>query len=356
MEQRLPVHPYVPLVEVTRGEMVESVHYGAFSVVDREGHLLASAGDPDFVAYPRSALKPLQVLAFIEAGGDSFFDFTGEDIAIMCASHAGTDAHSAVLQGMQQKIGITDAALACGTHWPYDAETRDAMKLAGQTPTTLNHNCSGKHSGMLAFARMIGASTENYLDLSHPVQIAIRETIAELVAMAPNQMPVGIDGCSAPVYGIPMLNMAWAVAKMADPGGLAHARATACRKITAAMMAHPLMVAGPGQFDTDLMTEAGGKVFCKGGAEGYLIMGVMPGVLAEGSHGIGIAIKIADGDALGRARSAVGLTILQALGVLDEAALADLQAYGNKPLKNWRGLRVGAVRASFDYPDFSVKG
>lgn len=345
---------YVPLVEIIRGEMVESVHYGSYCVVDQAGKLLAQAGDPNLVSYPRSALKPFQALPFLEQGGAEFYQLSCEEIAMMCASHAGTAAHCNLLAGMHKKIGITAAELACGVHWPYDAAARDEMKLAGKTPTELNHNCSGKHSGMLAFARMKGFPTEDYLEMTHPVQLTIREVIAAMAGMDPNEMPVGIDGCSAPVFGLPMAKMAWMVAKLADPAGLPNARRAACQKITSAMMAHPLMVAGPGQFDTDLMTVAGGKVFSKGGAEGYLIIGVMPGVLAEGSPGIGLVIKISDGDAHGRARACVGLTILQALGVLDAHDLDQLKAFGNVPIKNWRGLVVGEVRPVFPCPDNSA--
>lgn len=344
---------YVPLVEVTRGEIVESIHYGAFCVADRKGRLLAQAGDPELITYPRSSLKPFQALPLIEGGGVDFFGLTGEEIAVVCASHAGTAFHQSVIAGMHQKIGITESELACGVHFPYDVETREAMKLANQSPTTLHHNCSGKHTGMLAYAQMRGFSTEMYLDPQHPVQIAIRETLAEMVTMAPEDMPVGTDGCSSPIYGVPMAGMAQAVAKMADPVGLGAARISACRTITTAMIAHPIMVAGPGQFDTDLMIAAGGKVFNKGGAEGYHIIGILPGAIHAASSGIGIAIKISDGDPHGRARSSVSLTILRALGVLDENALARLDAYGNVTVRNWRKIPVGEVRPVFDLPEFS---
>lgn len=347
---------YVPLVEVTRGDIVESIHYGAFCVADCEGRLLAQAGDPELITYPRSSLKPFQALPLIEGGGINFFGLTGEEIAVMCGSHSGTAFHQSVIAGMHQKIGVTESDLACGVHWPYDVETREAMKLANQSPTTLHHNCSGKHTGMLAYAQMRGFSIDMYLDLQHPVQAAIRETLAEMVAMAADDMPVGMDGCSSPVYGVPLARMAQAVAKMADPVGLEGARKSACRTITTAMIAHPIMVAGPGQFDTDLMIAASSKVFSKGGAEGYQIIGILPGAIHASSPGVGIVIKISDGDPHGRARSSVTLTILRALGVLDEDALTRLDAYGNVPVRNWRKIQVGEVRPAFYLPDFMEMG
>jgi L-asparaginase II len=337
----------VPLVEVTRGEIVESLHFGAFIVVDSRGNVLASEGNPALMTYPRSSMKPFQALPFIERGGAEAFGLSDQEIAIMCASHAGTDLHRSVLQSMHEKIGISEADLACGVHWPGDSDTRDAMKIAGEKPTAFRHNCSGKHTGMLAHACLRGFEKKGYLDPQHPVQVTIRETLAEMAGMDPDEMLQGTDGCSAPVYGIPLQNMARAVVTLADPVDLGETRAKACRSITAAMMTHPVMIAGPGKFDTELMTVADGKLFSKGGAEGYQIIGVMPGMMDKDAPGLGIAIKISDGDSSGRARESVSLTILQALGVLSQVDLERLEPYGNVPVKNWRKLIVGEVRSAF---------
>lgn len=344
----------VPLVEVTRGEIIESIHYGAFCVTDSHGEELACFGNPELVTFPRSSLKPFQALAFIERGGAEAFNFTQQEIAIMCASHAGTDEHKSVLESMHKKIGIQEEDLACGVHWPGDAETREAMKKAGGEPTPFRHNCSGKHTGMLAYARLGDYSKKDYLDPQHPVQVSIRETLAEMLEMGPEEMPLGVDGCSAPVYGVPLQNMAKAAALLADPVGLSRTRAQACRVITGAMLAHPAMIAGPGKFDTELMTLAAGRVFSKGGAEGYQIIGVMPGVMDEDSPGLGIAIKISDGDPKGRGRWLVGLTILEALGILDKNDLQRLGSYGDRAVKNWRGLTVGEIRLAFSLTDIEV--
>lgn len=344
---------YVPLVELTRGDIVESIHYGAFCVADRDGQLLAHAGNPECVTYPRSSLKPFQALPLIERGGARHFGFSGEEIGIMCGSHAGTAIHTSVVEGMHHKIGTLEEDLFCGVHWPYDNKTREAMKLAGQSPTSFHHNCSGKHTGMLALAKLLNEPVKDYLSHQHPVQVTIRDTIGEMMGMEPSMMPVGIDGCSAPLYGVRMDRMAQAVAMMADPTDLEPARREACKIITSAMKTYPVMVAGPGEFDTDLMSVSNGKLFSKVGAEGYLIIGVLPGAIAEGSPGIGIAIKISDGDARGRARTSVGLTILGAMGVLDQNDLKRLERYGNVPVRNWRKLEVGEVRSVFSLPDFS---
>lgn len=339
-----------PLVEITRGKIVESIQYGAFIVVDSNGTVVAGEGSPELVSFPRSSMKPFQALPFIECGGDEAFDFTEQEIAIMCASHSGTAQHTAVIAGMHKKLGTSESDLACGVHWPGDLEARKALRLSDQSPNQFHHNCSGKHTGMLAHARLRGLEINGYLEPSHPVQVSIRETLAQMVGMNPDAMPMGVDGCSAPVYGIPLKNMAAGVASMADPINLEPKRAAACKKITYAMVTHPVMVAGPGKFDTVLMETAGGKIFSKAGAEGYQIIGVMPGAVHEGSPGLGIAIKISDGDFQGRARASVSLTILSALGVLAEEDLKALSKFGNIPVKNWRELPVGEIRPMFSIP------
>ena len=337
----------VPLVEVTRGNIVESVHFGAYYVVNSWGREIACGGNPQLLTFPRSSMKPFQALPFIERGGNSAFDLTGQEIAIMCASHAGTDLHIKVLKKMQEKIGVREADLACGSAWPHDAQTRQIMKMEGEKPSPLRHNCSGKHTGMLAHARLRNLDKEKYLDPNHPVQVSIRQVLGEMVGLSPAEMPLGIDGCSAPVYAIPLKNMAQAVANFADPIQLDPERGKACQKITTAMMHNPVMIAGKGMFDTELMSLVPGKVFSKGGAEGYQIVGIMPGVIEEGSPGIGIAVKIADGDRGSRARSCVILTILSALGALSEKDLALMTGFGSVPILNARKLVVGHVQACF---------
>lgn len=335
-----------PLVEVTRGEIVESLHFGAFVVVDSAGNVVMGQGKPSLLTYPRSSMKPFQALPLIEHGGDQVFHLTQQEIAITCASHSGTELHREVLKGMHAKIGLDEDDLACGVHWPSDAATRNAMRQAGEQPTPLHHNCSGKHTGMLALAALLGHPKQDYLNPQHPIQILIRETLGEMTGYPPESMPLGVDGCSAPVYGIPLHNMAWGVARLVDPIRLASNRAAACQKISSAMMAHPLMIAGPGKFDTDLMQTGDGRLISKGGAEGYQVIGVMPGVNGR-ARGLGIALKITDGDPTGRARSCASLAILEALGVLNQEDLTQLSAYGSVPVKNWRKLEVGEVRPAF---------
>lgn len=339
---------FEPVFELTRGKIVESVHYGAAAIVDSHGRLLAALGDPQTTTFLRSTAKPFQALPFIERGGAQAFGLTAREIALMCASHSGTDQHVAAVQEMQAKIGVTVDDLQCGFHYPYHEATADAMKARGELPTPYRHNCSGKHTGMLAHARLRGLPIENYLDLDHPVQTSILQAFAEMCDLPQEQVELGIDGCSAPNFADPLYNAALGYARLCDPFGLPQARAQACRQITSAMTSHPDMVGGPQRFDTRLMEVGRGRILVKGGAEGYQGIGLLPGALGADSPGIGIVIKISDGDPLARARHGVGLAILQALGALSAAALAEMSAYGpSLPLYNFRRLRVGDSRPAF---------
>jgi len=344
----MAANPFALLVELTRGPIVESVHFGAFTVVDASGKLVASAGDPNLVANLRSSSKPFQALPFVEAGGVEQFGLTDRELAIMCASHTGTDDHVAVLQSIQGKVGIRETDLQCGVHPAIDNTTARNMLLRGEDPTPNRHNCSGKHTGMLAQALLNHADIDTYLSNDHPIQKTIRRTFAEMMDMQAEDVLIGIDGCSAPTFATPLQRAALAYARLCDPSGLSERRAKALRHIYRAMTTNPDMVSGPLQFDTLLMQVGQGKILCKGGAEGYQGIGLAPGAAGPGSPAMGITIKICDGDPNGRARTLVGVTILRALGALDDQQMEQLNHFTARPLYNWRHLEIGEIRSAFE--------
>ncbi len=342
---------YQPVFALTRGQTVESVHFGAIAVCDNRGNLLWHYGNPDAVTFLRSTAKPFQALPFVEAGGVEHFGLTARETALICASHSGTDAHVAVAAAIQRKVGVTEDDLLCGTHPPYHQETAERLKAAGEEPTPNRHNCSGKHSGMLAFARMLRAPTADYVNPAHPVQRRILRAFAEMCGLSPEAVALGTDGCSAPNFAVPLRNAAQAYARLCDPSALAGKRAAACRKITRAMTSYPEMVGGPGRFDTLLMRAGGGKILSKGGAEGYQGIGLLPGALGKNSPALGIVFKISDGDARKKIRSAVALEILRQLGALSEIQWQTLASFGPRfPIHNWRKLQVGE-----GYPVFTLR-
>ncbi|MEN4010820.1 MAG: asparaginase [Chloroflexota bacterium] len=340
---------YAPLVEITRGSIVESFHSGALAVVDASGNLLASLGDPQWVTFMRSSAKPFQVLPLLEHGGAEAFHLSDREIALMCASHSGTDEHYAAVRDLQSRVGVLESDLLCGVHPVFHQPTQEALLLRGEALTPNRHNCSGKHTGFLSYAVLGGFTKDDYLDVRHPVQARVLQTFAEMVNVPLEQIALGIDGCSAPVFAIPLYNAAWGLARLAHPRGLGEARAAACQRVIRAMIAEPFMVAGPERFDTLAMEAGQGKFICKAGAEGYQAITVMPGALGEGSPALGIALKIADGDSSGRARSVAAIEVLRRLGLLSEEQIANrLARLAARPVTNWRNLEVGVVRPVFD--------
>ena len=353
-----------PLVEVTRGPIIESIHFGSFVIVDTTGKVIAAVGNPETVSYLRSSAKPFQALPFVERGGVEYFGLTDRELAILCASHLGTDDHVAVIQGIHRKLGVSASDLLCGMHTPGDVETAERMFLNGEANTPLRHNCSGKHTGMLAHCLLRGLPIEDYINPAHPIQQTIFQTFSEITGVPLDQIPLGTDGCSAPVFVVPMRAAAWAFAQLADPSALPEPRRSALHHIFRAMTSNPDMIAGPGAFDTELMTIGAGRILTKGGAEGYQAIALLPGACGAGSPAYGITIKISDGDlserdrethgnhiahdGCGRARTTVSIEILRQLGALTASQIAALQSYARRPQYNWRHIQVGEIRSIFD--------
>jgi L-asparaginase II len=344
--------PYLPILSLTRGETVESIHYGAIAVVNPQNELVASYGDPEVITFLRSSAKPFQAMPFVQHGGVEHYHLTQEELALICASHSGTDEHVAVAKSIQAKTGVLETDLLCGTHMPSHKPTVEAIRQRGEQLTSNRHNCSGKHTGMVAFARMLGLpyrlEEQAYIDMDHPIQKEILQNFAEMCDLPIEQVELGIDGCSAPNFAVPLHNAALAFARLSDPSSLPEGKAQVCRKIFAAMTSYPNMVGGPDSFDTHLMQIMRGKVVCKGGAEGYQALGVAPGAVGAGSQALGITFKISDGDYRGSARPAIALAILSQLGVIGEEELKALANYGPTfNIYNWRKLLVGKAEPCF---------
>jgi L-asparaginase II len=318
------------LIELTRGALVESAHAGAVAVVRADGEVVAAVGDIARPVFPRSAIKPLQALPFLESGAADRFGFGPPEIALACGSHAGSARHVAGVTAMLAGAGLSAAALACGRHEPMDAASARGLVRSGTSPSPLHHNCSGKHAAMLATARHLAEPTDGYWRPEHPVQQRIRRALEDMTGCALGPEALGIDGCSVPNWAMPLASLARAFARLGTGEGLAPERAEACRRICEACWAHPELVAGQGQLVTEILQRLGGRVLVKSGAEG-----VYCGTLAE--HDLGFALKIDDG-----AKRAAEAAMVQVIARLHPAA----RQLGPDPrISNWCGLQVGEVRA-----------
>jgi L-asparaginase II len=335
-----------PLVRVRRGGITESRHRGHVIAVNPDGEIVASLGAAETVTYLRSSAKPHQAIPLLVSGAADRFGFTEEEIALACASHNGEPVHTMLASSMLEKIGLGPDALKCGVHEPYSVEVATALKERGEQPNVLQNNCSGKHAGMLALAIHLGASVETYDEPDHPVQLEIGQIISQFSDISVENIAIGVDGCGVPVFGITVKAMALMYARLiSPPTDFGPAIADACRRIVSAMTNHPELIGGTSdRLDTELMRAAKGRLVSKVGAEGVYTVGVL--ACEEWPRGIGLALKIEDGDDR-RARPTVVIESLRQLKALTDEALEAVSRYAFFPVLNRRGDLVGEVSADF---------
>jgi L-asparaginase II len=339
--------PHPVLVHALRGGIIESMHRGAYAVVDASGALHSAAGDIERPIFPRSAVKVLQALPLVASGAAERWQLSDEELALACASHGGEPRHTETAASMLAKAGVDEAALECGTHWPYFDGALKALAAAGRTPSALHNNCSGKHSGFVCLGCLMAeaqgqggdrrAFLRGYVEPGHPV---MREVTAALQAATGYDLAktaVGTDGCSIPTYAIPLRHLAHAFARVATGQGLSEGHARAARRLRAAVARAPFMVAGSGRFDSRVMERLGERVFCKVGAEG-----VHCASLPE--LGLGVAVKMDDGNNA-RACEVVMAALIERLLPLSSADAAFMHELSEITLRNWNGIVVGGLRA-----------
>jgi L-asparaginase II len=343
----------VIVVEQTRGPLAENIYRGDAAVVDATGKLLFKVGDAQKATFWRSSAKPIQAMPIVTTGAAKAFGFGLNHLAQFCASHNGEAIHTETVLDAMRLAGLSPALLQCGPHLPYDKETADAMVAAGQVPGRIHNNCSGKHTGMLALAQHLGLSKDNYLEPGSELQQLILENVADVVGLEKKQIAIGVDGCGVPVFGLPLLNMAYSFARLADPEYMPAGKVEAGRLFRDAMRAYPYLIAGKGRICTELMTLPNAKLAAKSGAEGVYCVGVLaetvaasPVLKAAGISGaIGIAVKAEDGHK--DVRHVLLVEIMRQLGVLSDADLAVLTRYRSMPIKNWAGRLVGEMKPNF---------
>jgi L-asparaginase II len=328
----------VPLVETFRGGTRECVHFGALAVADAHTRLLAQAGDPHWVTFTRSTLKPLQALPFLQGGGMQHFGLTPSNLALLCASHSGEPMHVQQVDQILGKAGIGPQRLQCGCHVPLSADAGVGPPPAPGSYDQRHHNCSGKHSGFLAYCVQHEVPLDSYLDPAHPLQQAIRAAVAEVVGLQEHQLAMGIDGCSAPNYAVPLVNLAIGFARLAAGAQDPHF-GESFEAIAQAMTRHPELVSGTGRNDLAYMQAGRGDWVTKMGADGVQ-------VVASRSRGQALALKIADGNKL--ALFAATVAAMDQLGWLDEEQRQALRPWRCEVIASVKGVPVGERKPVFN--------
>ena len=321
----------VALVEIWRGDRIESLHLGHVAVWGPEG-LMESWGDPKAVVYPRSAAKMIQALPLVESGAADAFGLGTEQLALACASHSGAHMHTDRVDAWLAILGLGDDDLRCGAQPPRDPVASKEIICADGKPRQVHNNCSGKHTGFLTLAKHISAGPD-YIDIDHPVQIAVREAWEDVTGEPVHGWSP--DGCSAPNFATSLTGLARAMAFFAAARPDAEtARGRAAARLRMAMAKHPELVAGEGRACTGLMRAMKGTVAIKTGAEAVYVA-IVP------AKRIGIALKIADGAT--RASEAAIAALLVRHGVLDRDH-PETRKRLDAPIVNWRGITTGYIR------------
>lgn len=323
------------VVEVTRGNLVESQHRGIAVVVDGDGGVVFSAGDVNAGVFPRSSCKAMQALPLMESGAADAYGFGNKELALACSSHSGEDAHAALAKSMVERAGLSEADFECGSHWAFQQESLIHQARTMDQPTPLYNNCSGKHAGFLCACAHSGTRLKGYIGYDHPLQQEIRGVMESLTGAVLGEDNCGIDGCAIPTYAVPLKGLAHGFAKMTTGTGLGTERAKASRRLIDACMAEPYYVAGTKRACTELMEIAPGKIFAKTGAEAVY-------VAALPEKGLAMAVKCEDGST--RAAEAMVAALLAKYFDKGSEEHTKLMALANKPMRNWNGDHFGDIR------------
>ncbi len=324
----------IPLVVVTRGPLVESVHAVAACAVDAQGASVFEIGAVDVPVFLRSTAKPFIAAAIVRAGCADRFGFDDGEIAVMSASHNGEPLHVDAVRSILEKIGVTPAALRCGIHAPAYEPAAAALAARGERPSALHNNCSGKHAGILALAKLRNAPLDSYLERDHPAEAEILRFCERITGEQFGEDRLGVDGCGIPVYATSLRNAARSYARFATLCDLEAHDAVALERVRSAIVACPEMVGGTDRFDTVLARSTGGAIVGKAGAEG--IHGSALSALR-----IGLVLKVIDGAR--RAAPPAAIALYRQLGI--DIVDPELAAFDRVPLRNVAGNVVGAIAA-----------
>ena len=317
------------LCKIHRGDFIESIHVAYAVVVDEKGEIVYSSGDPHYLTCVRSTLKPFQASAAVKEGATQAVKFTPVEIALMCASHNGEDIHVNTAKSMLDKIGYDTSYYECGTHFPYDQESKKKLIQNEENSSALHNNCSGKHAGMLCLAKYLQVEPKGYTDPDHQVQQIIMKQVKRFSEL--DEFPMVIDGCSAPVPFLPLFNIALMYQKFAS------GNYDELNTLFDAVTSNPYLIAGKNRFDTDFIETMDGKAVTKVGGEAVRGLGIRSG----NGDVFGIALKVLDGNQ--RCSPIATMAVLDELDLLTKDQSEKLSSYKKIVLRNHRKMETGII-------------
>lgn len=331
MKKRTPLG-----IEVVRGNGVESKHQVMVVVCEERGLVTDFWGNVDYLTFPRSAIKPIQALPFVESGALEKFGLDEKHLALACASHHGEPHHIEILRSWMQKIGLSEADLHCGASWPSHEDSAHALIKKNQTRSPIYHNCSGKHLGIISTCLALGEDFKDYHKIKHPAQVRLRRVLSDLMKVQIEKMPVGWDGCGIPTHAVPLQALAAGISSFINPN-LPNSKRQTLQRVLQAWRYNPQLISGTQDFSQILSEKTGGRALLKAGAEG-----VWTGLMPEKS--MAFALKVADGAK--RAAEVAATAVFRHFGVISDAQFQDLKEWTQPSLKNSRGEEVGFIRVA----------
>ena len=317
------------LCKIHRGDFIESIHVAYAVVVNGKGEIVYSSGDPHYLTCVRSTLKPFQASAAVKEGATKAVGFTPVEIALMCASHNGEDIHVNTAKSMLDKIGYNTSYYECGTHFPYDEESKKKLIQNEENSSALHNNCSGKHAGMLCLAKYLQVDPKGYTDPDHQVQQLIMKQVKRFSEL--DEFPLATDGCSAPVPFLPLFNIALMYQKFAS------GNYDELNTLFDAVTSNPYLIAGKNRFDTDFIETMDGKAVTKVGGEAVRGLGIRSG----NGDVFGIALKVLDGNQ--RCSPIATMAVLDELDLLTKDQSEKLSSYKKTVLRNHRKIETGII-------------
>lgn len=327
------------VLHYTRGNHVENIHRGDVAVVNCEGKILNSIGNPNLPMFWRSAAKPFQALAFVKNGGLEKYNFSDEELAILVSSHSGEDFHVNLVKNILKKLGVDENVLDCGVLRPLNSKVYKKMIQNGENFSAIHNQCSGKHSQIIALSIMFGFPVENYIRPEHPAEKIIFQHVAMAAKIPEKNLEIGIDGCGVPVFYLPLYNMALAYARLSTPKlGDWQDYEVAATKIRDAMSKFPKIVSGTGRIDSAVTEITNGRIIAKVGSDAVYCLAVK-------DENIGISFKIEDGSFA--AVTPMVIAVLKKFDLISKTEFDELEKIFPPILKNHRGEIIGTIEAVF---------